>query len=109
VKVKVRLGSKRTPSYADGLTKREAEKALRAAMEEDRKRQAARPSVVRRGRLLGDTSAAWLLHLEAKGATPTYREDAESALKHHVLPFFGKDTSWTRSTATGPSPFATTC
>jgi integrase len=92
VKVKVRLGSKRTPSYADGLTKREAEKALRAAMEEDRKQQAARPSVVRRGRLLGDTSAAWLLHLEAKGATPTYREDAASALKHHVLPFFGKDT-----------------
>jgi integrase len=42
--------------------------------------------------LLGETSAKWLRHLEVKGAAPTYREDAASALKHHVLPFFGKDT-----------------
>ncbi len=91
VKVKVKLGVKRTPSYADGLTKAQAEAALRAAMEEDRKQWAARPAVARRGRALGDTSAAWLRHLEAKGAAPTYLEDAASALKHHVLPFFGED------------------
>jgi integrase len=89
--VKVKLGVKRTPSYADGLTKAQAEAALRAAMEEDRKQRAARPTVARRGRSLGDTSAAWLRHLEAKGAAPTYLEDAASALKHHVLPFFGED------------------
>lgn len=91
VKVKVRLGMKRTPSYADGLTKAQAEAALRAAIEKDQKQQVTRPRVSRRGRSLGDASAAWLRHLEAKGAAPTYLEDAASALKHHVLPFFGED------------------
>jgi integrase len=91
VKVKVRLGVKRSPSYADGLTKAQAEAALRSVMEEDRKQQAARPIVARRGRSLGETSTAWLRYLEAKGTAPTYREDAASALRHHVLPFFGED------------------
>jgi integrase len=91
VKVKVKLGVKRTPSYADGLTKAQVEAALRAAMEEDRRQRATRSAVARRGRSLGDTSATWLRHLEAKGAAPTYLEDAASALKHHVLPFFGED------------------
>jgi integrase len=91
VKVKVRHGVKRSPSYADGLTKAQAEAALRSAMEEDRKQQAARPIVARRGRSLGETSTAWLRHLEAKGAAPTYLEDTVSALKHHVLPFFDED------------------
>jgi hypothetical protein len=49
VKVRVRLGVKRSPSYADGLTKAQAEAALRTAMEEDRKQQAARPVVAGAG------------------------------------------------------------
>lgn len=105
VKVKVKLGVKRTPSCADGLTKAQAEAALRAAMEEDRKRHAARPTVARRGRSLGDTSTAWLRHLEAKGAAPTYLEDAASALKHHVLPFFGEDTEVDKINRDGSKEF----
>jgi integrase len=88
VKVKVRLGVKRTPAYADGLTKAQAEQALRAVIEEDRRKRASRPVAARPGRSLGDASAAWLRHLAVKGAAPTYIEDAASALKHHVLPFF---------------------
>jgi integrase len=88
VKVKVRLGVKRTPSYADGLTKAQAEQTLRSVIEEDRRKQASRPVAATAGRSLGDASAAWLRHLAVKGAAPTYIEDATSALKHHVLPFF---------------------
>jgi integrase len=86
-----KLGFKRTPSYADGLTKKQAEAALQAAMDSDRRRQtAARP--IPRGHLLGDSATKWLGHLTVKGAAPTYREDAGSALDHHILPYFGKDT-----------------
>jgi hypothetical protein len=53
VKVKVRLGVKRTPSYADGLTKAQAEQTLRSVIEEDRRKQASRPVAARAGRSLG--------------------------------------------------------
>ncbi len=82
------VGPVRTPSYADGLTKREAEAKLRELIAATPK-PTTKPT--RRGRSLESAAHAWIVSLEGRRA-PTYIEDAQSALKHHVLPFFGATT-----------------
>ena len=86
----VKLGTKRTPGYADGLTKSQAESALRDLMAADRTAHVRPPR--HREHTLADAASQWLKHLETKGAAPTYLQDARSALKHHVLPYLGEGT-----------------
>jgi integrase len=82
------VGPVRTRSYADGLTKTMAEARLRELI-------AATPTPsskpTPRGRSLKSTADAWTAQLEARKRAPTYIEDARSALRWHVLPFFGAD------------------
>ena len=82
------IGPVRTPSYADGLTKAMAEAKLRELIAATPKRST-KPAA--RGRTLGQTADAWIAQLDARKRAPTYVEDASSALKWHVLPFFGAD------------------
>lgn len=82
------VGPVRTPSYADGLTKTMAEAKLRELIAATPK-PTAKPA--RRGQSLQATADAWIADLEARHRAPTYTEDAQSALKHHLLPFFGAD------------------
>jgi integrase len=87
------IGPVRTAGYADGLTKTMAEAKLRELIAAT-PTPSSRPSP-RRGRSFQSTADAWTAQLEARKRAPTYIEDARSALKWHVLPFFGADTDIT--------------
>jgi integrase len=87
----VKLGMKRTPGAADGLTKTEAEAALRAAIAAAGT-QTSKPAPRDERPTLGQAATGWLAWLEARGKAPTYLEDAASAWRHHVAPYFGAET-----------------
>jgi integrase len=83
------LGRKRTAGYADGLTKTQAEAKLRELVQERQSQAAQHPTP--RGKTIGAAAKDWLAHLDEQDRAATTIEDADSALEHHVLPFFGKD------------------
>jgi integrase len=82
----VALGPKRTPGYADGLTKRDAEAKLREVIDAARKTPE-RPAT--RGVTLERAADAYLSAKDREGTTIS---DYRSALDQHVLPFFGNTT-----------------
>jgi integrase len=82
--VKRRIGPKRREGTSDGLTRAQAEKALRRLLEEGR------PTVPAEQRIdLAEAAERYLLHLERKGRKASTLEDYRSFLRVHLVPFFG--------------------
>ena len=79
--VKRRLGFKRVGS-GPGMTKGEAEKALRGMID------TVRAPV--ETMTLADAARRWLDHLEARGRRRSTLMDYESAVRVHLVPFFGE-------------------
>jgi hypothetical protein len=76
-----KLGPVRQPGTAIGLTRAQAEKHLRAIMDQPEPRNEPDRTVATAG-------AALLVQLEARGASKSHRETVESHLRVHLLPFF---------------------
>src|SRR5437763_13155218 len=77
------LGPARQPGSSYGLTKAQAEAALRRAIEKER----AAPPVAERLEV-GEAGRRYLLHLETLGRKRTTLLDYESSLRVHLAPFF---------------------
>jgi integrase len=76
-----KLGPVRRPGTATGLTRAQAEKRLRAVMDEVEVRRDPALTVAAAGQAL-------LAQLEARGCSRSHRETAESHLRVHLVPFF---------------------
>jgi integrase len=82
--VKRKLGPIRTPGTRDGLTRTQAEAALRKAIE------ATRPAPVVAERLtVGEVGARLIAHLESMGRKRSTTMAYESMLRVHLVPHFG--------------------
>jgi hypothetical protein len=81
--VKRRVGPKRVEGTREGLTRAQAEKALRRMIEEGRPRY--RQSSASGSRRRGER---YLRHLEQKGRKASTLEDYRSFLRIHLTPFF---------------------
>jgi integrase len=81
--VKRKLGPKRTPGSADGLTKPQAEARLREAMA-----QVSAPPVVERA-TVAQAGEQLLRHLEGLGRKRSTLQGYESFLRVHLAPHFG--------------------
>jgi hypothetical protein len=79
--VKKRLGPKRLPSSAEGLTKSQAERELRRLVES----VTVAPTTID----LAEAGRRWLAHLETIGRRRSTLMDYESAVRVHLVPFFG--------------------
>lgn len=79
--IKRKIGPKRAPGGAKGLTRAEAERALRRLMEDDNVAPSERLDVSTAGRRLID-------HLEAMGRKKATTEAYDSLLRIHLTPFF---------------------
>ncbi|HMJ32629.1 MAG TPA: hypothetical protein VK501_01835 [Baekduia sp.] len=79
--VKRRLGLKRASSCPEGLTKSEAERELRRLIES----MTVVPTVMD----IAQAGERWLAHLEAIGRRRSTLMDYESAVRIHLVPFFG--------------------
>ena len=77
-----RLGPVRTPGSGDGLTKAQAEKALRALIDDTTLIAPTRVGVAEAGESV-------LRRLEMRGAKRTYRSAVEMMLRVHLVPAFG--------------------
>lgn len=77
------LGPARQPGSSYGLTKSQAEAALRRAIETER----AAPPVSERVEV-GEAGRRYLLHLETLGRKKSTMSDYESTLRVHLTPFF---------------------
>jgi integrase len=80
-----KLGPVRRPGTAVGLTRAQAEKRLRAAMDEVEVR--ADPDIT-----VATTGIALLAQLDVRGSSKSHRETVESHLRVHLVPYF-KDRS----------------
>jgi integrase len=78
-----RLGPARQPGSSYGLTKSQAEAALRRAIESER----ASPPVAERLEV-GEAGRRYLVHLEMLGRKRSTLMDYESTLRVHLAPFF---------------------
>jgi integrase len=78
-----KLGPARQPGSSVGLTKAQAESALRRAIEAER----AAPPVAERLEV-GEAGRRYLLHLETLGRKRSTLMDYESSLRIHLAPFF---------------------
>ena len=76
-----KLGPVRRPGTATGLTRAQAEKRLRAVMDERELRTDPELTVAMAGKAL-------LAQLEARGCSRSHRETVESHLRVHLVPFF---------------------
>jgi integrase len=76
-----KLGPVRRPGTAVGLTRAQAEKRLRAVMDEVEVRSDPEMTVATAG-------VALLAQLEARGSSKSHRETVESHLRVHLVPFF---------------------
>lgn len=85
-----KLGPVRRPGFASGLTRAQAEKRLRALMDEVA--IPTQPTVT-----VGSAGVVLLAQLEARGSSRSHRETVESHLRVHLEPFF-KDRSLDRIT-----------
>ncbi len=81
-RVNRKLGPKRRPSTSDGLTRTQAEAALRKLIAE----HAAEPEVERLD--VAEAGRRWLAHLTVMGRKRSTLMDYESALRVHLVPFF---------------------
>jgi integrase len=81
--VKRVLGPKRTPGTRDGLTRAQAERELRRAMQH----HMAAPVTERL--TVQEAGDRLIVHLEALGRRPSTIEDYKSHLRVHLAPFFG--------------------
>jgi hypothetical protein len=75
------LGPKRRPSSSEGLTKSQAERELRRLMES----VTVAPTTID----LAEAGRRWLAHLETIGRRRSTLMDYESAVRVHLVPFFG--------------------
>jgi integrase len=83
--IKRKLGPIRKPGSREGLTRKQAEAKLREAMAE----VGARPVAVRDSPTVGDAGKRLLDHLRALGRKPSTLESYESALRVHLVVYFG--------------------
>ena len=85
-RVQRKIGPARTESRSDGLTKAQAEKALR------RIREIEAPHAVARGRrvTMAEAGAELCRRLELKGRKKSHRLTVASDLRNHIEPFFGE-------------------
>jgi integrase len=81
VLVKRRIGPKRARSSSEGLTKSAAERELRRMIES----MTIVPTVMD----IEEAGKRWLAHLEAIGRRKSTLMDYESAVRIHLVPFFG--------------------
>jgi Phage integrase, N-terminal SAM-like domain len=81
VLVKRRIGPKRARSSSQGLTKAQAERELRRLIESMK--------VVPKVMDIAEAGKRWLAHLEAIGRRKSTLMDYESAVRIHLVPFFG--------------------
>jgi hypothetical protein len=79
--VKRRIGPKRARSTSQGLTKAQAERELRRLIES--------MTVVPKVMDIAEAGKCWLAHLEAVGRRTSTLMDYESAVRIHLVPFFG--------------------
>jgi hypothetical protein len=79
-----KLGPVRPPGTREGLTRAQAERALRRQMEAE----LAQPSVAER-LTVAEAGARLLTHLEGRGRKRSTLQGYESFLRVHLAPFFG--------------------
>src|SRR5205085_1010750 len=77
-RVRRRLGPKREAGTRDGLTRAQAERELRRAID------APAPAPAAERLTLGEASRRYLAHLRALGRKPSTLSDYESALRIHL-------------------------
>jgi integrase len=82
-RVKRRIGPKRRPGSRDGLTRAQAEAELRRRMEVDV------PSVTAGKQSVGVVGGQLVASLEAQGRKASTLAAYETALRAHLIPFFG--------------------
>jgi hypothetical protein len=93
VLVKRRLGPKRARSSSEGLTKARAERELRRLIES----MTVVPTVMD----IAEAGSRWLAHLEAIGRRKSTLMDYESAVRIHLVPFFGRSPAERPTSAPG--------
>ena len=87
-RVQRKVGQARTAGRSDGLTKAQAEKALRRIREVDSPRALARARRV----TMEEGGAELCRRLELKGRKKSHRLTVASDLRNHIVPFFGDRT-----------------
>ena len=87
-RVQRKVGQARTAGRSDGLTKAQAERALRRIREVDSPRAVARSRRV----TMEEGGAELCRRLELKGRKKSHRLTVASDLRNHIVPFFGDRT-----------------
>jgi integrase len=82
-----RVGKLRVRGTSEGLTRREAERALRRLVEEESARPT--PSPAEHRRTVDDAATALRERLETEGARLSYRQNCESMQRTHISPAMG--------------------